>query len=194
MELLKVLTKTFNPFLGVEEGMFEEGELRDGEELKRLLKWGKEVEGNSLELGVFSGAKRFIRSPLVQEVVKAIYDGTVIYSPPAAHSLILDNYKTKPIVTLYDWTTSPLLDYNRLRVPRIRNRLEFFSFATLLGLFLISQLDHDLERINLWEGLFILWSLGFSFDEFASVKENGLTTYLMGIYNAMDSMFCLVFL
>lgn len=33
----------------------------------------------------------------------------------------------------------------------------------------------DDERINLWEGLFIFWSLGFALDEFASMRENGIT-------------------
>jgi hypothetical protein len=64
--------------------------------------------------------------------------------------------------------------------------------------------------VTLWEGLFIAWSLGFALDEFAAIKENGLTSYLYGIYNSpfpfpsfvtptddvpavLDSMFCLIF-
>lgn len=80
-----------------------------------------------------------MRAPLVQQVVKAIYTGEVLYSPESAHTLIKDDYKTKPVVEVYDWRKQPFLDYHRLRVPRIRNRLEFITFASIIVLFIVAQ-------------------------------------------------------
>ena len=38
-------------------------------------------------------------------------------------------------------------------------------------------------RVTFWEALFVVWSLGFCLDEFASVKENGVTAYFYSAYN-----------
>jgi hypothetical protein len=54
-------------------------------------------------------------------------------------ALIQDTYKDKPVVEIYDWRRRPVLDHHRLRVPHIRARLEYGSFAILLGLFLLVQ-------------------------------------------------------
>lgn len=123
LELLHVLTLCLNPFAGATTESFTEDEGVDAAELARLLEWGQQESSNALELGVFSKAKRFVRSPLVQQVIKAIYTGEVMYSPHSTHSFIKDDYKPKPTVEVYDWMRQPFLDHNRLRVPRIRNRL-----------------------------------------------------------------------
>lgn len=47
--------------------------------------------------------------------------------------------------------------------------------------------------MNLPEVLFIIWSIGFALDEFASLYENGLSTYFYGAFNVLDSLFCAVF-
>ena len=41
---------------------------------------GKEDATNALELSISSQARRFVKSPLVQHVVKAIFEGDVMYS------------------------------------------------------------------------------------------------------------------
>jgi hypothetical protein len=178
-ELLHVLTATFNPFTGATVESFAEEEGVDAEALEELEVFGKDLASNALELGIFSKAKRFVKSPLgtstslllhlsiskltpsphtVQQVIKAIYEGEVIYSPESTqfvssllhplreltssllHSaLIQDNYKDKPVVEIYDWRRRPFLDHHRLRVPHIRARLEYGSFAIMLALFLVVQ-------------------------------------------------------
>ncbi|GAA5821372.1 hypothetical protein JCM11251_004592 [Rhodosporidiobolus azoricus] len=193
VELLHVLSTTFNPFTGATVQMFLPEEGVDEDELKRLVEYGEDEATNALELGIFSQAKRFVKSALVQQVIKAIYKGEVIYSPESNHALIQDNYKSKPVVEVYDWRKRPFLDHHRLRVPRIRTRLEFISFAIMLVLFLLVQTTYHPTHLNLWEVLFIAWGLGFAFDEWASITENGLTTYFGGAFNALDSMFVLVF-
>lgn len=139
----------------LEEGMTKS-------ELESLQGAGEE-SSSALELAVFSGAKRFVKSPLCQQVgsvylcqrswngadfsrrefetqiVKAIYTGTITYQPASAHSLISDNYKRKPVVSVYDWRDNPFIDHYRLRVPMIRNRMELVAFMSLMGLFLITQ-------------------------------------------------------
>ncbi|SCV71115.1 BQ2448_2703 [Microbotryum intermedium] len=192
-DLLHVLTATSNPYQGATQSMFEQSEGFDEEELKRLYEWGQRQRENALELGIFSEAKRFVRSPLVQQVVRAIYKGEVLYAPPASRSIIKDDYKAKPVVTIYDWRTQPFLDHALLRVPQIRNRLEFFSFGCLMILFLVTLLTHSDNHIKTVEALFIFFALGFALDEFASVTENGLTTYSLGAYNVMDAVFCAIF-
>lgn len=49
-----------------------------------------------------------------------------------------------------------------------------------------------MNRITIWEGLFIAFSIGFSIDELASIQD-GLGTYLAGLYNTLDALFCVVF-
>ncbi|GAA5911768.1 hypothetical protein JCM6882_003347 [Rhodosporidiobolus microsporus] len=192
-ELLHVLSTTFNPFAGATVDMFLPEEGVDEEELSRLIEYGEDEATNALELGIFSKAKRFVKSALVQQVIKAIYKGDVIYSPESNHALIQDDYKRKPVVELYDWRKRPFLDHHRLRVPRIRTRLEFISFAIMLVLFLVVQTTYHPTHLNFGEILFIAWGLGFAFDEWLSISENGLTTYFGGAFNVLDSMFVIVF-
>ena len=68
LELLHVLTASFNPFMGATEEMFVEDEGVVGEELEGIKEWGKANAANALELAIFSKAKRFVKSPLVQQV------------------------------------------------------------------------------------------------------------------------------
>ncbi|KAM0788384.1 hypothetical protein ACM66B_001522 [Microbotryomycetes sp. NB124-2] len=194
LELLHILTTPFNPMHGATVDCFADEEDVDDAALEKLVDWGKDEQTNALELAIFSKAKRFVRSPLVQQIIKSIHTGQVLYSPESAHAFIRDDYKVRPIVQVYDWRTQPFLDHNRLRVPQIRNRLEFLTFAVILFLFMACQLTHDSSRVTIWEALFVLWSLGFALDEVASMQENGLTIYSSGAYNVMDALFVLAFL
>ncbi|GAA5851423.1 hypothetical protein JCM9279_001062 [Rhodotorula babjevae] len=192
-ELLHVLSTSFNPFAGAELGSFAPSEGVDNAELRRLDQFGKDEATNALELAVSSGAKRFLKSPLVQQVVRAIDRGDVIYTPEAGpNALLADSYKPKPVVEIYDWRQRPYLDHHRLRVPRIRGRLEFATFAVMLALFLATQATYHVARVNVWEALFVLWGVGFALDEWSALAANGLTTYASGAFNILDSCFCVV--
>ncbi|GAA6052710.1 hypothetical protein JCM3770_007186 [Rhodotorula araucariae] len=193
LELLHVLTTAFNPFAGATVDMFASDEGVDDDELRRLFDFGQDEATNALELAVTSGAKRFVKSPLVQQVIKAIDVGEVMYTPGSNHGLIQDNYRPKPVVEIYDWRRRPFLDHHRLRVPRIRGRLEFLTFSIMLGLFLVTQWTYRLSHINVWEALFIAWGIGFALDEYSALVANGLTTYANGAFNILDSCFCIVF-
>ena len=184
---------SFNPFAGASAAMFAPDEGVDEAELRRLDLFGKDEATNALELAVSSGAKRFLKAPLVQQVVRAIDRGDVIYTPEAGpNTLLADSYKPKPVVEIYDWRQRPYLDHHRLRVPRIRGRLEFATFAAMLALFLATQATYHVARVNVWEALFVLWGIGFALDEYSALAANGLTTYASGAFNILDSCFCVV--
>lgn len=192
-ELLHVLSMSFNPFAGAEATHFAPDEGVDEAELRRLDLFGKDEATNALELAVSSGAKRFLKSPLVQQVVRAIDRGDVIYTPESSpNALLVDSYKPKPVVEIYDWRRRPYLDHHRLRVPRIRGRLEFATFAVMLALFLATQATYRVERVNVWEALFVLWGVGFALDEWSALAANGWATYASGAFNILDSCFCVV--
>lgn len=192
-ELLHVLTTTFNPFAGATVAMFDPDEDVDEDALSELTDFGRHQSSNALELAVLSKAKRFVKNALVQQVISAIDSGAVIYTPESTHALIQDNYKSRPVVQVYDWRQRPFLDHHLLRVPRIRGRVELFTFAAMLALFLAVETSYSLERMNVWEILFIAWTVGFALDEWSSIQEHGLTTYFGGAFNVLDSLWCLVF-
>jgi hypothetical protein len=68
LELLHILTASLNPPNGATENMFSEDEGVNANDMARMLEWGKGESSNALELGIFSKAKRFVRSSLVQQV------------------------------------------------------------------------------------------------------------------------------
>lgn len=192
-QLLHVLTTAFNPFAGATLDAFHADEAVDQDTLDELHEFGRHESANALEVAVLSQAKRFVQDALVQQVISAIETGAVIYTPESTHALIQDNYKSRPVVQVYDWRHRPFLDHHLLRVPRIRGRIELWTFACMLALFLLVQARHDLERVTAWEALFIAWTLGFALDEWASIRQHGLTTYFGGAFNVLDSIWCLVF-
>lgn len=192
-ELLHVVSMAFNPFAGAEVDMFPPDEGVDERELRRMQDFGKDEATNALELAVSSGAKRWVKSPLVQQVIRAIDRGDVIYTPESNHALIQDTYKPRPVVEVYDWRRRPFLDHHRLRVPRIRGRLEFLTFGCMLALFLATQATYRLDRVNVWEVLFVCWGVGFALDEYSALAANGLSTYASGAFNILDTCFCVVF-
>ena len=163
-ELLHVLTMPFSPFRGASSDMFSEDEAISKQDLEDLQKWSDDECTNALELAIYTQSKRFVKSPLVQQFINAIYVGDLTYSPVSSHSLIRDDYKRRPIVEPYDWRRKPFIDHYRLRVPIVRTRLDLLTFASILVLFLVAQGTRNYDHVNVWELLFIFWSLGFMLD------------------------------
>ena len=86
-EHLYVLTAPFNPFAGATIDMFTTNEI-NSETLEEMRRDGKEDATNALELSISSQARRFVKSPLVQHVVKAIFEGDVMYSLESNQSVL----------------------------------------------------------------------------------------------------------
>jgi len=86
--------------------------------------------------------------------------------------LISDHYKQRPI-SLYDPRQGPLLNQYRLVVPRTRNILEITQFVILLGLYLFFMAERDPSRVSALEICFVVYSMGWVLDQFATVLEHG---------------------
>ncbi len=84
LELLHVLTASFNPASGVTAEMFEDYEGVDEGGLDDLVRWGEGQSENALELGVYTMAKRFVKSPMVQQILSSIENGKVLYTPKSS--------------------------------------------------------------------------------------------------------------
>jgi hypothetical protein len=88
-ELLHVLTATFNPFTGATVGSFAGEEGVDEETLQGLEVFGKDLASNALELGIFSKAKRFVKTPLgsfcFPRVLPVLHTDTHPLNSPASH-------------------------------------------------------------------------------------------------------------
>jgi len=104
--------------------------------------------------------------------IDAIYVGQVIYTPSSYMDLISDHYKQRPI-SLYNPREAPLLNQYRLVVPRTRNILEIFQFVTLLGLYLAFMAERDSTRVSNLELCFVIYSMGWVLDQFATILEHG---------------------
>lgn len=63
----------------------------------------------------------------------------ITYRVPPHSALITDNYKSNPVVAIYDWRSRPFLDHYRLKVPYVRKTLELIAFASVFILFLITE-------------------------------------------------------
>ncbi len=81
---------------------------------------------------------------------------------------------------------------NSLKVPAIRSVLEYLkyvvrpfafllvydvgnnSFLILFLLFVIAVELNEMDRINAWEVMFMVYSLGFSLEKVAAMQEHGI--------------------
>ncbi|KZT60904.1 hypothetical protein CALCODRAFT_553404 [Calocera cornea HHB12733] len=148
---------------------------------------------NALEMGIFSQAKFFMSSPLVQGVVTEVWSGRILYSASSDRSLVADNYKMRQI-QIYDARVAPFLDHYRLRVPRYRAIMEFLNYVVLLGLLCLCLANRDFERVNAYEAGFAIFAFGMVLDEYAASQEHGWKIYAANMWNTFDLTWVLMFL
>ncbi|KAI0057252.1 hypothetical protein BV25DRAFT_1920347 [Artomyces pyxidatus] len=148
--------------------------------------------GNAIEMAIISKAKRFIKSNPCQKVIDAIWSGTCVYQADSSHSILSDNYKRNP-VHFYNPHKAPLLDHYRLKVPAIRSVLEYLNFLILFTLFVIAIELNELDRLNVWEVIFMIYSLGFSLEKVAAMQEHGIKVYFTGTWNGFDLAFVTIY-
>lgn len=58
LDLLHVITASFNPFFGATADMFSADENVDQAEVEAMIEWGESERSNALELAIFTKAKR----------------------------------------------------------------------------------------------------------------------------------------
>ncbi|KAI0050965.1 hypothetical protein FA95DRAFT_1554998 [Auriscalpium vulgare] len=148
--------------------------------------------GNAIEMAIISKAKRFIKSTPCQKVIDAIWSGKCVYQADSSHSFLSDTYKRNPI-HFYNPHKAPLLDHYRLKVPAIRSVLEYFNFLVLFIFFVIAIELNEIDRLNTWEVLFMVFALGFSLEKVAALQEHGVKVYVTGTWNGFDLAFVTIY-
>lgn len=187
--LAQILVGGFDPFQGAPPDVIEEG---------IHLPWTSHTRTGAnrrlpaLEIAIISESKTFLSSSACQKVVTAIYEGRVIYTPTSFIDILPDHYKHKPI-SLYNPRKAPLFNQYRLIVPRTRNILEVCQFVVLLVLFLFVMVDRDPSKFGAFEGLFVVYTLGWVLDQLASMLEHGWHVYTQNLWSFLDVTFSAVF-
>lgn len=146
----------------------------------------------ALEIAIISESKVFLSSSACQMVVAAIYEGRVIYTPTSFIDILPDHYKQKPIA-LYNPRQAPILNQYRLIVPRTRNVLEVAQFIVLLFLFLFIMVNRNPSTFGGVELAFIIYTLGWVLDQFASILEHGWHVYTQNLWSFLDVAFSAIF-
>jgi acyl-CoA dehydrogenase len=126
----------------------------------------------ALEVAILTESKHLLSSPTCQEVVSAIWEGRIIYTPSTYWNIIPDYYKLKPI-SLYDPRDSPLLNQYRLTVPRTRNILDSIQFLVLLALYIAVMVKREETTFSLVEFFFAIFAFGWGLDQFATILAHG---------------------
>ncbi|KAK7012208.1 hypothetical protein R3P38DRAFT_3019877 [Favolaschia claudopus] len=182
MDLTVILTTSWPIYSGAPHDVLVHGrrEFADFDDEERV--------GNAIEMAIMGTAKRFIKSSSCQRVIDGIYSGRYVYQAESSHSILSDTYKRTPI-HMYDPHKAPLLDHYRLKVPAIRSVLEYSNFLILFVLFIIAMETNELQRINFWEGFFMIYALGFTLEKIAAMQEHGIKVYFNGTWNGFDMVF-----
>ncbi|KAG9238645.1 hypothetical protein BJ875DRAFT_450414 [Amylocarpus encephaloides] len=188
--LARILVGAFDPFQKAPSDVLEQSD--------HILDWAIQSRSGykrklpALELAIVSESKLFLSSTACQMIVRAIYEGRVIYTPTSFIDILPDHYKNKP-VSLYNPRKAPIFNQYRLIVPRTRNILEIFQFIILLVLFLFVMADRDPSQFGALELIFIIYTFGFLLDMFASILEHGWDVYTENLWSFLDVTFAFVF-
>ncbi|KAH9935085.1 hypothetical protein B0H21DRAFT_780893 [Amylocystis lapponica] len=114
--------------------------------------------------------------------------GKIVYQADSSRSILSDTYKRTPI-HFYDPHKAPLLDHYRLKVPAVRSVLEYTNFLVLFSLFIIALEFNEMDHVNLAEGVFMVYALGFTLEKVAAMQEHGIKVYFKGTWNGFDLAF-----
>ncbi|RDL34520.1 Uncharacterized protein BP5553_07648 [Venustampulla echinocandica] len=188
--LAHILVGAFDPFQNAPAEVLEQS--------SHDLSWaGQQRMGNkrkipALEMAIISESKLFLSSSACQKVVNAIYEGRVVYTPTSFLNILPDHYKQKP-VSLYNPRKAPLFNQYRLIVPRTRNLLDVCQFIILLALFLAVMTDRDPSKFGILELVFIIFTIGFLLDIFATILEHGWDVYTQNLWSFLDATFAAIF-
>ncbi|KAI0635594.1 hypothetical protein C8Q77DRAFT_1155382 [Trametes polyzona] len=186
LRVATVLTASWNPLAGAPDEIVSDVKNMVGDD-------GMYDPQCALEMAIATESKAFLASPLVQTVVNDIYSGRMVFSMTSNRSVLADNYKPKSI-EVYDVRKAPFLDHYRLRVPKYGAILEFLNFALLLTTFLLCLSKKDMNAMNVFELIFIVFATAFALEEYTASKEHGWTIYIANLWNVFDSSFIVIFL
>ncbi|KAI9148927.1 Calcium channel YVC1 [Paramyrothecium foliicola] len=153
---------------------------------------GDERKITALELAILSEAKAFISSTGCQRVVEAVYHGRIVYTPVSMVDILPDHYVRQP-VSLYDPTKAPLLNHERLIVPRLRNFIGIFGFLILLALYVLTLVHRNSDNLAIYEIAFVVYTTGWVVEEFADIVEHGWDLHAHSLWSFLDITFTSIF-
>lgn len=165
---------------------------------KHFWRAGYERLLTALEVAIVSEAKSFLSTSACQKIVDGVYRGRITYTPTSFIDILPDHYKHRGI-SLYDPRRAPLLNQYRLIVPRTRNILEAFQFIVLLVLYTLTmatkahQIGPKHLQFTVVELLFVIYSIGWTLDELASICEHGWTVHTENLWSFLDITFVIIF-
>ena len=152
----------------------------------------------ALEVAIVSEAKTFLTTSACQKIVDGVYHGRIIYTPTSFMNILPDHYKSRGI-SLYDPTRAPCLNQYRLIVPRTHAIIEIVQFLILLILYVLmmssraSIMGPQHLRFTGYEIAFIVYAIGWTLDEVASVVEHGWSVHTENLWSFLDITFVWIF-
>ncbi|KAI0705213.1 hypothetical protein BC835DRAFT_1314998 [Cytidiella melzeri] len=185
LELSLALTTSWPVYSGADSDMLTRAREERDDDLEDRV-------GNAIEIAIISQAKLFIKSSACQKVIDGIWIGKIVYQADSSRSILSDTYKRTP-VHFYDPHKAPLLDHYRLKVPAVRSVLEYLNFVALFILFIIALEFNQIDDINIAEGVFMIYALGFTLEKVAAMQEHGIKVYFKGTWNGFDLAFVTLF-
>lgn len=158
---------------------------------------GHERKLIALELAILSESKILIGSLACQRVVEAVHRGEVVYTPLSLVDILPDHYHYHP-VSLYDARRAPILNHRRLIVPQLRNLIELFHFAILLGLYVLTMIhcnshEYGTRRMTVYEVVFDIFAAGWVLEQFAAIIEHGWEVHAQNLWSFLDISFIFIY-
>ncbi|TGO63193.1 hypothetical protein BOTNAR_0103g00110 [Botryotinia narcissicola] len=187
--LSRILVGGFDPFQGAPNNVIQESSNFGWAAKSRT---GANRSLPALEIAIIFQSKAFLSSSACHKVISSIYEGRIIYTPTAFMDILPYHYKNKPI-SLYNPREAPLFNQYRLIVPRTRNYLEVCHFLLLLVFYLYVMADRDPSTFGGMELLFIVYTSGWSLDQFCSILEHGWHVYTQNLWSFLDVTFAVIF-
>jgi len=188
--LANILVAGFEPFQNAPEVVLRRQ--------PNALQWpvqkrgGYERKLTALEVAIISESKTFLSSTACRKVVDAVYRGQVVYTPLSFVDILPDHYKHKPI-SLYDPRKAPLLNQERLIVPRLRSMVEVCQFVVLLALYMLTMISRDGLRMTVYEIIFCTYASGWILEEFAAIIEHGWQVHTQNLWSFLDVTFFFIY-
>jgi len=188
--LANILVAGFEPFQNAPDEVLREKPLPPHWPVQK--RGGYERKLPALEVAIVSESKTFLSSAACQKVVDAVYRGQIIYTPLSFVDILPDHYKHSP-VSLYDPRKAPLLNQDRLIVPRIRSIIEVCQFAVLLALYALTMTWRKGSQMTIVEMIFCIYTTGWILEEFAAIIEHGWQVRTQNLWSFLDITFIIIY-
>lgn len=188
LQLARILVSPFQPFQNAPAEICPERR-----QWQYQSQGGYEGKLTALEIAIVSESKMFLSSSAPQKVIDGVYRGRIVYTPTTFLDILPDHYKHKPI-SLYDPRHAPLLNQYRLIVPRTRAFVEATWFVILIALYCFCMMKQNHAEFTLAECLFLVYALGWTVDECASMLEHGWQVHTQELWAFLDVTFVVIFL